>query len=144
MLIYEAMIDYNKCCRRLWEAELKLASEKCNFVKQAIEYVGNVINRTRQGKIESIRKWKLPEYNRELQTFLGFCKYYGDFIKDSATLSDPLSAMLKNDNKFTWSENAKSAFYGLQITKQNTIMRLQYEDIHGTIPRINIMNDYHM
>ena len=70
--------------------------------------------KTDPDKIESIKKWQLPGCKKELQTFLGFCNYYRRFIKDYAVFSEPLTPMLKNENKFRWTEQSKAMFYKLK------------------------------
>ena len=103
---------------RIKQAGLKLAPTKCKFMETEIKYLGHIINeegvKTDPDKISSIKEWKIPGCKKELQTFLGFCNYYRRFIKDYATMSSPLSSMLKNDSKFMWTEESKSMFYKLK------------------------------
>ena len=108
----------SKVLKRIKDAGLKLAPDKCVFLKTEVNYLGHIINKegvkTDPGKIESIKAWLMPGCKKELQTFLGFCNYYRRFIKNYASTSERLSAMLKGENNFSWNEDRKAAFYELK------------------------------
>ena len=99
---------------KIKEAGLKLAPEKCHFLRKEVHYLGHVINATGvttdPEKIESIQRWALPKCKKEMQAFLGFCNYYRRFIQGYASLTEPLSGMIKSDNKFDWTDNCKNSF----------------------------------
>ena len=103
---------------KIKEAGLKLAPEKCHFLRKEVHYLGHVINATGvttdPEKIESIQRWALPKCKKEMQAFLGFCNYYRRFIQGYASLTEPLSGMIKSDNKFDWTDDCKNSFYKLK------------------------------
>ena len=118
---------------RIKEAGLKLAPEKCHFLQTEIHYLGHVI--TENGvaldpdKIKCIQAWELPMCKKEMQTFLGFCNYYRRFINGYAKLSEKLSSMIKNENKFVWTEETKSAFYELRtLLTKSPVLALPQKD----------------
>jgi hypothetical protein len=53
---------------------------KCEFFKEAVEYLGHIISSkgisTDPKKITTIQDWPQPKNIKELQSFLGLCNYY--------------------------------------------------------------------
>ena len=90
----------------LSKANLKLNVAKCNFAKEELRYLGHVV--TANGiqpdnlKIEPISKLPNPRNVNEVRALLGMLGYYRRFIKNFATLAEPLTRLLKEDVKFTW------------------------------------------
>ncbi|NJR75967.1 MAG: hypothetical protein HC773_24895 [Scytonema sp. CRU_2_7] len=125
VLIFGKTVDehndrLNQVLKRIKEAGLKLSPEKCTFLKQEVRYLGHIVTKdgiaTDPDKIASIKSWELPNCKKELQTFLGFCNYYRRFINNYAVLSEPLSSMLKKENRFKWTDATKTSFYALRKT----------------------------
>ncbi|GJY21132.1 hypothetical protein Tco_0393698 [Tanacetum coccineum] len=74
-----------------------------------VEYLGHVISAQRVAtdpvKVQAMQTWPVPKNIKQLKSFLGLTGYYKRFIKDFATLSRPLTQLLKNAYK--WSEEAQ-------------------------------------
>ena len=53
---------------------------KCEFFKEAVEYLGHIISpagiATDPKKVETMKQWPIPTNLKELQSFLGLCNYY--------------------------------------------------------------------
>ena len=70
---------------KLWEHGLSDKSEKCEFDRTSIEFLGYFIST--QGitmdtwKIKTIQEWFVPTRVRDVQSFLGFANFYQCFIK---------------------------------------------------------------
>jgi hypothetical protein len=64
--------------------DLYLKSEKCEFLKREIEYlgviIGNGVLKMKPKKLESIKNWATPNNPTEIQKFLGFTGYYRYFV----------------------------------------------------------------
>nr|GEU96796.1 hypothetical protein [Tanacetum cinerariifolium] len=90
---------------------------KCMFGAKRVKYLGYVI--TSQGvaidetKIEAMQNWPTPTNLKQLRGFLGLTGYYRWFIKNYASISQPLTKLMKK-NAFQWSSEAQSAFLELK------------------------------
>ncbi|GJU05606.1 putative mitochondrial protein [Tanacetum coccineum] len=79
-----------------------LFAKKSNyyFTVPQVEYLGHIISA--QGvsidpsKIEAMQKWPIPSTLKQLRGFLGLTGYYRRFIKDYASISQPLVALNKD------------------------------------------------
>ncbi|GJV38096.1 retrotransposable element Tf2 [Tanacetum coccineum] len=72
---------------------------KCYFVAPQVEYLGHIISAqgvsTYLSKIDAMQKWPIPSTLMQLRGFLGLTGYYRRFIKDYASISQPLVALIK-------------------------------------------------
>ena len=97
---------------------LYVKESKCSFVTTRVEYLGHFISgkgvETDPKKIVVINSWPVPASIKELRSFLGLAGYYRKFIKGYATISKPLTDLLKK-GAFEWSEVTQQAF---EILKQ--------------------------
>jgi len=78
---------------------------KCSFGLQQIDYLGHTVSRNGVAmdttKVQTILDWPEPTNLKQLRGFLGITEYYRRFIKGYATITAPLSDLLKKDN-FSW------------------------------------------
>nr|GEU31245.1 hypothetical protein [Tanacetum cinerariifolium] len=77
---------------------------KCYFVVPQVEYMGHII---------SAQGWPIPLTLKQLRGFLGLTDYYKRFIKDYASISQPLVALTKKD-AFKWNPSAELAYHTLK------------------------------
>ncbi|GJR82098.1 putative mitochondrial protein [Tanacetum coccineum] len=90
---------------------------KCYFPVPQVEYLGHIISA--QGvyidpsKIEAMQKWPIPSTLKQLRGFLGLTGYYRRFIKDYASISQPLVTLTKKD-AFKWNPSAELAYHKLK------------------------------
>jgi len=70
--------------QRLYDKEIPIAIEKCEFHIMKTDFVGFIIELGRISmdlkKIKAIVNWQDPENITSLRLFLGFCNYYRRFI----------------------------------------------------------------
>ena len=68
---------------RLKEAGVKLNDTKCEFFVDHVHYLGHIFskngNHTDPVKVRAITAAPLPTNVKQLQSFLGFCIFYGRF-----------------------------------------------------------------
>nr|GEW16321.1 putative mitochondrial protein [Tanacetum cinerariifolium] len=90
---------------------------KCYFAVPHVEYLGHIISAqgvsTNPSKKEGMQKWPIPSTLKQLRGFLGLTGYYRRFIKDYASISQPLVALTKKD-AFKWNPSAELAYYKLK------------------------------
>ena len=69
---------------RRCEVGLKLKREKCNFIKEHLQYLGHIISEKGitlvPEKLDSIEKMPAPRTPKEVKQFLGLVGYYRKFI----------------------------------------------------------------
>lgn len=117
--------------KRLREFNLKLNPSKCSFMRKEVNYLGHVI--TDKGvkpdpqKIKCVLDFPIPTNTNELKSFLGLSGYYRRFIPNYGQTSKPLTALLKKDAQFSWSDLCQEAFEKLKSMLTQEPL-LQYPD----------------
>lgn len=99
---------------RLEKFGIRAKSTKCQFMKNQVEYLGHLIDgeglHPTEEKVTAIVNAPRPTNVTELRSFLGLLNYYGRFLKDLATLLQPLHALLKKDVPWEWTSACDAAF----------------------------------
>jgi hypothetical protein len=102
---------------RLAKHDLYLIPEKCFFDQTSIDYLGVIISHSEvkmdSAKISGITKWPQPKKLKDLQSFLGFCNFYCQFIQNYSHMARPLFALSKKDIPFLWTFDQENAFCAL-------------------------------
>ncbi|XP_064464374.1 uncharacterized protein K02A2.6-like [Ornithodoros turicata] len=109
--------EHNKRLRsvlkRLTDAGLKVRLEKCLFRVQELEYLGYHISaagiRPTQVKVKAILQAPNPRNKKELQSFLGLLSFYNRFLKDRASVAEPLYRLLHKDTPWFWGSQEQDA-----------------------------------
>jgi hypothetical protein len=100
--------------RRLKKHGAQVKLDKCQFLQESVEYLGYRIDaeglHTTSSKLEAIVRAPRPTNIQELRAFLGLLNYYGRFIRDRATITQPLNNPLRKDTPWKWTENCSKAF----------------------------------
>jgi len=103
---------------RLREVGLKLKPNKCVLFRQEVEFLGHLI--TADGiqplpqKLEAIRDWPTPHCIRDVRAFYGLASYYRKFVRNFATIAEPLTRLTRKNATFQWTEEAEKAFERLK------------------------------
>ena len=99
---------------RLHEVGLKLKREKCNFIKEHLQYLGHIISEKGitpvPEKLDSIEKMPAPRTPKEVKQFLGLVGYYRKFIPRFADIARPLNALTCKSVDFVWDEICEKSF----------------------------------
>lgn len=113
----------------LEKANMKIQTDKCEFMKKEVEFLGYIITengiKTNTKKTEAVTKLKPPKTIKELRSFLGMTGYYRKFVKDYAKIAKPLSKLLRGEEghidknksskvKITLDEDALTSFEELK------------------------------
>lgn len=103
---------------RLEQAGLKLNLKKCKIARAEVSYLGHVIDksgvRPDNSNTEAVKDYPRPKNVKEMRTFLGLASYYRRFVKDFASLADPLFKLCHPKEKFEWGEIHEKAFESLK------------------------------
>ncbi|CAI5472202.1 unnamed protein product [Closterium sp. Yama58-4] len=87
--------DLRKVFEILRENKLYLKLSKSDFALKKVQFLGHMVSaegvHVDPRKIEAVKKWKVPEYVKELQQFLGFANYYNRFTPQYAKIAAPLT-----------------------------------------------------
>ena len=97
---------------------LKVNPEKCSWFANTIKLLGHVISEAGVAmdpeKVDAIKGRVPPKNIKQIQQFLGICNYYRRFIKDYAKIAEPLTKLLRKEEKFEWTEEQHTAFEELK------------------------------
>ena len=79
---------------RIRSAGLKLKPSKCSLFADQVLYLGHVISAAYvspdPAKLRVLADWPTPKTVCEMQSFIGFVNFYGDYISDATELTAPL------------------------------------------------------
>jgi hypothetical protein len=107
-----------KVLKHLCNNDLYLCPEKCNFEKTKVEYPGMVISEGQvsmdPAKVAAVKTWAQPKNLCDVCTFIVFANFYWRFIKDFATIMQPLHDLTKKDTPWQWMWVEKKAFQMLK------------------------------
>jgi len=63
----------------------------------------------------------VPNCVRDVRAFFGLASYYREFVKNFASIAEPLSALTKKGVRFSWSPEAQQAFERLKCALTETV-----------------------
>ncbi len=108
ILIYSPTIEEHRrhvtqVLQRLRQHQLYLKTEKCEFHKSTIHFLGYIVTpagvQMDQRKVEVVRNWPQPTTIKEMQRFLGFANFYRRFIAHYSQQAAPLSSLLRQEGQ---------------------------------------------
>jgi len=122
LIFMETLEEHQKITRHVLELlekhKLYLRSNKCEFEKTTIEYLGVIISHNSVAidpvKITGVTEWPAPTNKKEVQSFLGFTNFYRQFIQDFLEHTRPLFNLTRNDSGWRWGEAERTAFARLK------------------------------
>ena len=80
-------------------------------------------------KVESVTEWNAPTTVGEIRSFLGIAGYYRRFIENFSKIARPMTALLKKDTKFVWTQECEASFQELKKRLVTTLV-LILPDVH--------------
>jgi len=128
LIFTETLEEHRKITRRVLELlekhKLYLHSNKCEFEKTTIKYLGVIISHNSVAmdpvKIAGVTKWPTPRNKKEVQSFLRFTNFYRRFIRDFSEHACPLFDLTRNDYGWYWGESERTAFARLKGSVTST------------------------
>ena len=99
---------------KLQAAGLTANLEKCEFRKKKIEFFELIFSGEGVSpdpkKVADLHRAAEPKNASEVRSFLGMAQYSARYIKDFATITEPLRALTKQDNDWQWGKKEIKAF----------------------------------
>ena len=104
-----------KCLRK---AGLYVKAEKCEFHSKSVEYLGYILSPSgltmSDDKIKIIQDWPKPKKVKDIQFFLGFTKFYYQFIFNYSDIIIPLACLTWKDIPWKFNFSCWNAFNSLK------------------------------
>ena len=111
---------------------LTFNKNKCVFSTDKLEFFGLSFSKDgisiHSDKIDALQNAKQPKNQGELRSFLGLASYCSRFIKDFATVVQPLRQLTKKNQRFEWLELHQNTFDTLKTTLTTTAMAYYNKD----------------
>lgn len=108
---------------------LELNAKKCEFMKERIEFLGQIIENGTVSpspeKVKAVTQFPEPTTIKEVQSFLGLTGYFRKFVSGYSMTAKPLSDLLRKDIMFQFGEVEKEAFNKLkQILSSEPVLQI--------------------
>ena len=95
--------NISKVFKKFREANLKIQTDKSNFFRKEVAYLGHIITtngiKPNPDKIKTIKNFPIPKTVKEIKSFLGLLGYYRRFIDNYAKVTKPLTQCLRKGSK---------------------------------------------
>jgi hypothetical protein len=128
LIIGETFKEHNSKLRRVFQRlrdyNLKIEPDKCEFLKEELNYLGV---RPDENKIKAVVEFPTPKTQRDIKSFLGLAGYYRKFIADFSAIARPLTNLLKKENEWKWMEQEQASSELLKFKLTSTRV-LKYPD----------------
>lgn len=93
---------------------MKLKPAKCFLFHRQVAYLGHIVSEhgvaTDPSKVKKIQMWPAPTSIQEVRCFIGLASYYRRFVKDFASIAEPLHNLTKKNAHFQWHAEHQAAF----------------------------------
>lgn len=103
-----------KVLNRFRTAGLRLRKDKCEFLKEEIEFLGHLVSKDgimpNPDKVKAISEMPPPKDLKQIESFLGMVQYYAKFVPQLSALASPLNQLRKNGVEFSWGAQQQRAF----------------------------------
>ncbi|KAJ8346760.1 hypothetical protein SKAU_G00281610 [Synaphobranchus kaupii] len=97
----------------LGEARIPVQINNCQ-----VAYLGHIVLEdgvaTDPSKVRKVPEWPSPTSIQEVRQFIGLASYYRRFVRDFASIAEPLHALTKKHARFQWTEKCQAAFNKLK------------------------------
>lgn len=108
----EMLQQLGQVFNRLQKANLKLKPAKCCLF--LIAYLGHIVSEdgvaTDPSKVQKVQEWPIPTSLQEVCRFMGLASYYPRFVRDFASIAEPLHALTK---KHAWFQRTEECPGGI-------------------------------
>lgn len=112
--------------QRLHEKGLRLRRDKCVFAQPSVEYLGHRISNagvSKGSKADAVQNMPPPTDVSTLRSFLSSLQFYGKFLPDLATVTEPLHRLTRKGITWNWGSHEDAAFRKLkEVLSQDTVL----------------------
>jgi len=100
--------------RRLRKHSLYAKASKCKWHKDSVEFLGYILRTDgltmAEDKVKTIREWPEPRKVKDVQSFLGFAKFYRHFIFNYSDITVPLTRLTRKGTAWSWTKDCQKSF----------------------------------
>ena len=123
ILVYSDDLAEHKC--HVWEVLWRLRTnglfahaDKCEFHVTSCKYLGYMLSpdslTMAQNKVQIIQDWPEPRKVKDIQSFLGFAKFYRRFIYEYSRIIVPLTNLTRKNVPWNFTDECHSTFNTLK------------------------------
>jgi hypothetical protein len=99
---------------KLEQINLTLAFKKCHFAFQSTKVLGHIVSGLLMSvdgnKVKAIQHIQPPRTIKEVQSFLGMCGYYRQYLKNYQLVALSLTRLIRRNEAFEWTDERQKAF----------------------------------
>ena len=122
---------------RISKAGLTLNPQKCQFSKDQVTFLGQVVDRTGikpdPDKVKAILEMPRPTNVSEVRRFLGTVNQMSKFIPHMANVTKPISELLRKDRAWLWDRQQEQAFEQIKKILTTTPVQAAFDPDLETI-----------
>lgn len=97
---------------------LIIKRSKCVLFRSSVKFLGHCLSAGTispdPAKTDCVRTWPRPNNVKQLQASLGLFGYYRRFVPNFATVAEPLHALLRKNQPWSWTKAQDAAFDSLK------------------------------
>jgi len=114
----------HKVLEKLNKRALYVKKSKSRFKTKEIKFLDYVIQseqiKKNPEKTNAVRNWPPPKQVKEVQAFLRLMNYYWKFVPNYAKIAEPLTQLMRKDEKWHWDKEQKNVFHALKKSLNGT------------------------
>jgi hypothetical protein len=99
--------------QRLTENTLYIKQSKCSVGMDRSEFCGTIVSaqgiHLASDKLPDLFETSYPRNVKQVQSFLGVCNWFRDFIPAFSLVSTPLTNLTQKDSRWEWNESHQNA-----------------------------------
>ena len=117
---------------RLRERNLTLNRDKSEFNKSELRFMGHILSdgglKIDANKVKAVSETKESTNANLCRSFLGLIGFLSKFIRNYATLAEPLRKLTRKDVPWCWGENEQRSFDALKLAITSTDVMAYYNE----------------
>ncbi len=137
-LLHQHWNHVQKILLQLWEVDLQIDIDKCEFEVKSIKYLKFILKvrksiQINSQKMKAIMNWQAPKSVKRVQSFIGFANFYWKFIKNFSNLVMSMMALVQKNTFFKWTEKADQDFKKLKTMFISVLILVLFDHTHTTV-----------
>lgn len=127
----EHRIHVQRVLERFRAAGLQADLKKCEFHVEKTKYLGFIVGRdgisVDTDKVKAIKDWKAPKTVTQVQSFLGLCNFYRDYVPEYSRVAKSLTTLTRKSMHWRWTDVEDAAFQELKHRFMTTPVLAHYD-----------------